>query len=505
MTPYENSVVLSIAFSPNDNSIALGTLDGVVQTWNVASPRATPLSLPMRHAGAVKSVIFGKNGDMLLSASEDGTVRLWNLRTSAPAAPVIHHPAALRNAIFVDDERKIISVDTDSSVFVWSTQERQGAFKPIQSEVRINRAFLSPNGLRLATLDQNNVVVVRDLGNMSQLSSIQLGQNQMELAWSRDSSSFAVSEKSLRLWDAGTGHPRGPAIPPVQSPQLASPDRTIQAVTDQESDSNRLIDLRTGRAGPDFGKGMRTMIQFSPKGDMVSTAHELEAQLWKLDKKDLLSPSLISRPMQHADRVHSAHFSPDEKKVVTCSWDKTIRVWDLTGTPLTPALQHAAGVFVACFSPDGRYIAAGGEDRIIRVWDWEKGQPICPDLTVPDYAKDVVFTSDGRYVIVDNALPAEHYSHRVWSVVTGQPITPRVDGGTVFKDFQIATDLSRAVCIDYRGSVYVWDMESTDQQPDELIRQAERLSGSRMNAASTPIPLGPQWWKRIAGLESFEN
>ena len=30
----------------------------------------------------------------------------------------------------------------------------------------------------------------------------------------------------------------------------------------------------------------------------------------------------------HTDRVATAHFSRDGKRIVTASWDKTARVWD---------------------------------------------------------------------------------------------------------------------------------------------------------------------------------
>ena len=45
--------------------------------------------------------------------------------------------------------------------------------------------------------------------------------------------------------------------------------------------------------------------------------------------------------LNHGAPVHSAQFSPDDRRVVTASYDNTARVWDAqTGQPLTEPLRH---------------------------------------------------------------------------------------------------------------------------------------------------------------------
>ena len=62
--------------------------------------------------------------------------------------------------------------------------------------------------------------------------------------------------------------------------------------------------------------------------------------------------------MTHAGEVASASFSPDGKRVVTASWDKTARVWDAdTGKPVGEPMTHGKGVRSPRFSPDGKRVA----------------------------------------------------------------------------------------------------------------------------------------------------
>ena len=59
----------------------------------------------------------------------------------------------------------------------------------------------------------------------------------------------------------------------------------------------------------------------------------------------------------HTGLVNSAAFSPDGKRIVTASWDKTARVWDADdGRGADPLIGHKAWVHSAAFSPDGKRI-----------------------------------------------------------------------------------------------------------------------------------------------------
>src|SRR5262249_40902374 len=67
---------------------------------------------------------------------------------------------------------------------------------------------------------------------------------------------------------------------------------------------------------------------------------------------------------RHNDRVTSARFSPDGKKVVTASWDQTARIWDAaTGKELQVLRGHERSILAALFSPDGRRVLTVSTSR----------------------------------------------------------------------------------------------------------------------------------------------
>ena len=115
--------------------------------------------------------------------------------------------------------------------------------------------------------------------------------------------------------------------------------------------------------------------------------------------------------MRHARIVDRAAFSPDGRRVVTCSLDLTARVWDaMTGQALTEPLKHEGQVIRVSFSPDGRRILTGGIGGQIRLWDSETGLPLTEWLDSPGPVTGMCFDPTGQRI----AIAAR--GARVWDV-----------------------------------------------------------------------------------------
>jgi WD40 repeat protein len=114
----------------------------------------------------------------------------------------------------------------------------------------------------------------------------------------------------------------------------------------------------------------------------------------------------------HEDRVRSAVFSPDGKRIVTASYDRTARVWnaDATGEPLV-LRGHENWLTSAGFSPDGKRIATTSQDKTTRVWNADgTGEPVV--LRGSDAAvNNAAFSPDGKRIVT----ASDDKIARVWT------------------------------------------------------------------------------------------
>jgi predicted oxidoreductase (fatty acid repression mutant protein) len=137
---------------------------------------------------------------------------------------------------------------------------------------------------------------------------------------------------------------------------------------------------------------------FSPDGKRIVTAsRDKTARLW-----DAETGKPIGEPLTgHAQSVWSAAFSPDSKRIVTASGDKTARLWDAaTGKPIgEPLTGHADAVYSAAFSPDGKRIVTASGDKTARLWDAESGNPMGEFVGHEDRVSSAAFSPDGKRIV----------------------------------------------------------------------------------------------------------
>ena len=69
--------------------------------------------------------------------------------------------------------------------------------------------------------------------------------------------------------------------------------------------------------------------------------------------------------------------TPDGRRAVSASEDRTLRLWDLeSGQTIRTLEGHTERVLAVAVTPDGRRAVSASEDRTLRLWDLESGQTI---------------------------------------------------------------------------------------------------------------------------------
>ncbi len=139
-----------------------------------------------------------------------------------------------------------------------------------------------------------------------------------------------------------------------------------------------------------------------------------------------------SRPLSemrgHTNKMIYNQFSPDSKQLISTSWDKTARIWDVvSGRELDVLQGHSHIVDRAYFSSDARYTVTMGEDFSARLWDFKSGKLVHVFRGHKDLLTHAAISPDGRFVVTTS----RDASTRLWSTQNGKVVAVLPAGSPV--------------------------------------------------------------------------
>ncbi len=154
--------VISVAISPDGQTIASGSMDKTVRLWNLTTQELNN-SLD-KHPSGVTCVAFNPDGETLASSDEKGTVYLWNYITADRKAVLIgEHDsnASILSLAFSQDGNTLAG--GGSEIFLWDINTHQ--LKSVMKGHRgyINSVKFSPDGRTLASGSTDGTVLIWDI------------------------------------------------------------------------------------------------------------------------------------------------------------------------------------------------------------------------------------------------------------------------------------------------------------------------------------------------------
>jgi WD40 repeat protein len=252
-------------------------------------------------------------------------------------------------------------------------------------------------------------------------------------------------------------------------------------------------------AGIQAGGDVRALQQILVAPQIASSADSVGGLLTALTaRRDTLK--IISTPdkmiFSTPAAVKSVAISPDGHRIVSSSWDRTLRLWNAdtgapVGAPLTLPFRKRSRDFLTsvAFSPDGRRIVSGSAWDTPVLWDAGSGQQIGAPLTGhTDFVTSVVFSPDGRRIVSGS----NDDTVRIWDADTHQQIgAPLIGHTNDVTSVVFSPDGRRIVSGSNDDTVRIWDADTHQQigapltAPDQVTSVVFSPDGRRIVSGST--------------------
>ncbi|KIM84728.1 hypothetical protein PILCRDRAFT_67515 [Piloderma croceum F 1598] len=206
-------------------------------------------------------------------------------------------------------------------------------------------------------------------------------------------------------------------------------------------------------------------VAFSPDGKRIVTgSSDRTAQVW-----DSETGTKVAAPFTgHKDVVFSVAYGPDNTRIVSGSADKTILVWDgMTSEKVSgPFIGHEEWVLSVNFSPDMKRIVSTSADQTVRVWDISTGTCLLePFREHTAWVFSAAFSPDGTRIVSGS----RDKTIRVWDSETGIcKLGPLIGHTEKILSVAISPDGTRIVSGSQDNTVRVWDIQTGEQVAEPL-------------------------------------
>ncbi|QDU50686.1 WD40 repeat domain-containing protein [Gimesia panareensis] len=314
---YPDEGITSIAFNPDQRVLAIGTVSGYLQTFDLVHFRE--LSTVFTR-GPISDLRFAEDSSSLLIANIPGEViRCW--QSPKPPQMLSGHDGYIRFAALDASGKRAVTGGHDKQLCVWDVDQVK-IIQSLDNKEVVSAGALSPDGQRAVTVGFGSGVIFWDLAQMKRLDKRYGHQARIWAAdFSPDGKEVATGseDKSVRIWDFETRKTR------IKIPHESAVH----------------------------------FVRFSPDGQQLLTSTSNERG-WKFPGRfqlwDASNGKLLAELKGHRASLNSAVFSEDGTEITSCGADGQVCRWDAASGKQLSSLTRRNGLSHAYTLPGSPFL-----------------------------------------------------------------------------------------------------------------------------------------------------
>ncbi|OGO61355.1 MAG: hypothetical protein A2032_00275 [Chloroflexi bacterium RBG_19FT_COMBO_49_13] len=365
----------------------------------------------------ILSVAYTQPGDLphvLTLNSEMGTVTLWD---PALNQKVLEIPVSLSGDVLASLSRdgSLIALYDKNRIKVLDVKTKQLRYSVLSTYTDIQGLTISPDNQHLLFWDLSTYTLWEiESANVRLEIPYLLGEEPVAV-FSLDGKYIGARTpgNTISIYNTSSGEmittiqldPSFDVITLAFNPEgthLAGAGRATECL---------IWDVQTGE----------TQLSINTSQGTISAAGQIETLAYSPDGTQLALPGVIYDAISgeqlfllpgHTKGVFGLSFNSDGTRLITASYDQTVKTWDLTTSSEVLTLLHPSGGFIygVAFSPDGKWLVTTGADKTARIWELASGKLIQTLEGHTDFVNGAAFSPDGTLL----ATASADRTVRVW-------------------------------------------------------------------------------------------
>jgi len=453
--PGSGKAVLSVAFAPDQKSLAGAFVGGTFKVWDLNSGKQkfeghSQLERP--------SIAFSSDGKRVTVGMDEKVAEVLDAATGESLRSFSFPKGPIGPTFFSPDESKLFAITFDGYIYCGDIRGGQcpGFGKGHSNEV-LSFAF-SPDGKTLATGSVDRTMKLWDMATGTELRTI-LGHGAWvtSLHFSADGQYLLSGDSDglIKMWDLAAKEM--PVWPDQKASSISAttftPANELLAVGRTAHGDLKLWNLSSGQVIAELDSAQTiSSAAFSKNAELVAVAVEPQIRIYRVG-----SGRLISTLEAPAVEVYSLEFSPDGTTLLSGDRQGNVVISEVSNGRTKVRLDSGNMYYRAVFSPDGKQIASADQDGKVRIWSVASATITNTLIGHTGVARLIRFSPDGRLL----ATAGDDNTVRLWNVALGKELKQiRSDS---IQRFAFSPDGKRLVTASFDGAVVLRDSSTMEE------------------------------------------
>ncbi|KAL9245263.1 hypothetical protein vseg_018937 [Gypsophila vaccaria] len=324
------------------------------------------------HKEAVLCVAFSPDGKHLATGSGDTTLRMWDLNTQTPLFTCIGHRDWVLSVAWSPDSKYLISGSKTGELLCWDPQTGKPLGKPLMghkkwiNEISCEPVHLQAPNRRFVSASKDGDARIWDVslkrcvmclsGHTKSVTCVKWGGDGLIYTGSQDC--------TIKVWETKEGKLIRELK--VHGHWVNSLALSTDYVLRTGAFDHKSLEYNSPEEMKEAAFDRYNKVRGNAPERLISCSDDFSICIW--EPSETKHPKF--RMTGHQQLVIHVVVSPDERLVASASFDKSVRLWNIsTGKFVTVFRGHVGPVYRICWSPDSRFLLSASRDSTVKVWD----------------------------------------------------------------------------------------------------------------------------------------